>query len=115
MNKKEAKKVIKILITADGGCQYCVSDLLKLFSKEFPEFKELAEDIFKKKFNKNINNKNDCHHKKERYHLYGWDDEGVYFWDDEMKREWCLNNYKDLYNELLELCIKYFKEEKGVK
>ena len=39
MNKKDAMKVIGILKTADGGCTFCVRDLLKLFVKEFPQFK----------------------------------------------------------------------------
>ena len=50
MNKQEAEKVIKILLTADGGCEYCASALIKLFYKEFPEFKSLAEEFFKEQF-----------------------------------------------------------------
>lgn len=50
MTKEEAEKILKILFTADGGCEYCVSSLLKLFSKKFPEYKKLAEEAFKKKF-----------------------------------------------------------------
>jgi len=44
MDKNEANKIIKILETADGGCSYCVSDLLKSFGKEFPEHKGLAKE-----------------------------------------------------------------------
>jgi len=52
MTKEEAERVIRILLTADGGCQYCARDLLTSFCEEFPEFKELAEDIFKTIFTK---------------------------------------------------------------
>ncbi|HCJ67594.1 MAG TPA: hypothetical protein DHV62_09840 [Elusimicrobia bacterium] len=51
MNKEEAKKIIEILLTCDGGCEYCVSSLLKLFYKEFPKYKKLAEEVFRKQFN----------------------------------------------------------------
>ena len=55
MNKKEAEKIIRILLTADGGCEFCASELLGLFCKEFPEFREIAEKIFKQTFEKNLN------------------------------------------------------------
>jgi len=35
MNKKEAEKVIEILLKCDGGCEYCVADLIKLFCNSF--------------------------------------------------------------------------------
>jgi len=35
MNPECAKKVIKILLCADGGCIYCASELIKLFVEEF--------------------------------------------------------------------------------
>jgi coenzyme F420-reducing hydrogenase beta subunit len=50
MDRKEAKQIIEILFTADGGCKYCVADLLTLFCKEFPEYKRIAEKLFKEKF-----------------------------------------------------------------
>jgi len=37
MNKEDAKKVIKLLLTVDGGCKYCVNDVLKEFQDTFPE------------------------------------------------------------------------------
>lgn len=55
MDRIEAEKIMRILLTADGGCEYCVSDLLNLFCKEFPEFRKMAEDIFKQTFKKNLN------------------------------------------------------------
>jgi hypothetical protein len=42
VRQEVAEKVIKILLTADGGCEYCVASLLKLFCKEFPEYERLA-------------------------------------------------------------------------
>lgn len=50
MIKEEAEKVVKILLTADGGCEYCVSSLLKLFCGKFPEFKSLEEEAFRERF-----------------------------------------------------------------
>ena len=43
----DAKKFIQILETADGGCSYCVEDLLELFIKKFPQHKSLAEKKLK--------------------------------------------------------------------
>jgi len=114
MDSKEAEKIIKILLSADGGCEYCVSDLLNSFSQEFPEFRELAEMIFKETFGKNLDNftKDSTQHQKEKYHLHGWDDEKIYFWDEEKKKEWCVSDEKELYKKLLEICVEYFKEKK---
>lgn len=42
MTEKEARKVITILKTADGGCKFCVAELLKKFFKDFPEWKSIA-------------------------------------------------------------------------
>lgn len=38
MDTKDARAVIKILAQADGGCPYCVRDLITLFVKEYPGF-----------------------------------------------------------------------------
>jgi len=54
VKKEEAEEVLKILLTADGGCEYCVESLLKLFCEKFPEFSELAERVFKDAFNKSL-------------------------------------------------------------
>lgn len=54
MDKQEAEKIIKILLTADGGCEYCSASLIKLFCKQFPDFRPLAEESFNKKFGLNI-------------------------------------------------------------
>jgi|Deesub1362B_J571_1020462.scaffolds.fasta_scaffold00997_10 phage pi2 protein 07 len=54
MNKEEAKKILKIMVSADGGCVYYARELFVQFAREFPEFKKLAEDIFKRRFNKDL-------------------------------------------------------------
>ena len=54
MKEEEAEKVIKIMLECDGGCEYCVSQLLKLFCKEFPEHIELANQAFQEKFDKEL-------------------------------------------------------------
>jgi len=54
MKKEEAEEVIKIMLEADGGCEYCVSDLLKLFCKEFPEYIEPAKMAFQERFGKEL-------------------------------------------------------------
>lgn len=41
--EKDAIKFINILETADGGCPYCVTNLLEQFVKIFPQHKKLAE------------------------------------------------------------------------
>jgi hypothetical protein len=56
MIKEEAEKIIKILLTADGGCEYCVSSLLKSFYQKFPEFRELAEKAFRVEFGEELEN-----------------------------------------------------------
>jgi len=49
-----AEKVIKILLECDGGCEYCVSSLLKLFSEKFPQYRNLAKEAFRDKFDKEL-------------------------------------------------------------
>lgn len=41
--ERDAIEFIKILETADGGCSYCVINLLEQFIKRFPQHKKLAE------------------------------------------------------------------------
>ena len=38
--------------------------------------------------------------KEEKHNpeLYGWDDGKIYFWDDESKKEWCVSDKEELYN-----------------
>lgn len=118
MNQEIAEKIIKILLTADGGCEYCVSNLLILFCNEFPEYKGLAEKAFEKSFGKKLilqkEREKECEMtpdtKNEMYHLHGWDDEKIYFWDEKRGEEYCVSDDKQLYEHLLKICIDYFKE-----
>jgi len=50
MKKEEAEEVIEIILQCDGGCEYCVSSLLELFSDNFPEYESIAKSAFKEKF-----------------------------------------------------------------
>jgi hypothetical protein len=54
MNKEEAKRVLEIMALADGGCIYCARELFNRFVEEFPEFTGMAKQIFKKKFNNEL-------------------------------------------------------------
>jgi len=45
-----AEKVVGILLTADGGCQYCSSKLVEKFIQAFPERAALAKAMFQEKF-----------------------------------------------------------------
>lgn len=38
MTLDEAKKIAKIIATADGGCGWCAANLGALLNMEFPEF-----------------------------------------------------------------------------
>lgn len=38
MTLEEAKKVVDIMATADGGCSVCVGSLFEMFQSKFPEF-----------------------------------------------------------------------------
>ncbi|AGK61162.1 hypothetical protein Asulf_01163 [Archaeoglobus sulfaticallidus PM70-1] len=54
MNRDEARKVLEVLAKADGGCEFCARELFNNFIQEFPEFSDLAKTVFKKKFNKDL-------------------------------------------------------------
>ena len=45
MTQKEADEIIAILKTADGGCKFCVEELLEKFYKAFPEFKPKTKEV----------------------------------------------------------------------
>lgn len=36
---------------------------------------------------------------KEIKELYGWDDEKIYFWDEESGQELCVSDEEKLYNQ----------------
>ncbi|MHA1237984.1 MAG: hypothetical protein ACTSSJ_01840 [Candidatus Odinarchaeia archaeon] len=59
MNKEDAEKVLKIMLTADGGCIYCARDLFNRFISEFGEFAELARNIFRKAFDEDLEKEED--------------------------------------------------------
>ena len=66
MRKDEAEKVIGIILECDGGCEYCVSTLLKLFIDEFPEHKGIAKIAFRDKFGTDLEGFLNQSHKDHR-------------------------------------------------
>ena len=42
--------------------------------------------------------------------LHGWDDEKIYFWDQESKKEWCVSYEEDLYNRLVRICKTHLRQ-----
>ncbi|GEM_PF-1991631 len=114
MNTESAKKIIKILLSADGGCKFCASELLELFIKQFPEYKDLAKELFKKTFETEIElpieEKNELKPERKKIYLYGWDDEKIYFWDG--GKEWCVSDDEELYKNIVKICEKYFKKHR---
>jgi len=53
MKEDEAKFILNIFTTADGGCEDCTKRLMFPFVKKYPEYEYLAKLIFKKQFSKN--------------------------------------------------------------
>jgi len=58
IDKEIAKKVLKIMLTADSGCEFCVRYLFMKFIKEFPEYSYLARKIYEETFNQELITKN---------------------------------------------------------
>lgn len=54
MTNEEAKQVLNLLTTADGGCYHCAEYLMLDFLIAFPDYKELAKSIYKSKFEKEL-------------------------------------------------------------
>lgn len=48
------KQSPKIMLSTDGGCVFCVSELIELFVSQFPKYKDLAGELFKSKFETDI-------------------------------------------------------------
>jgi hypothetical protein len=46
----EARKVMRILLTADGGCNCCVEDLLQKFVEVWPQHRADCEKVFNRHF-----------------------------------------------------------------
>ncbi len=52
MDKREAQRVIKILLECDGGCEYCAARQIRLFCEEFPEYLQEAKKVYFAQFGK---------------------------------------------------------------
>ena len=50
MNKKEAKEIIEIMLTADGECSQCSGNLIILFKDKFQKHSDLANKMFEEKY-----------------------------------------------------------------
>jgi tryptophanyl-tRNA synthetase len=50
MTKNEIEQIAEIMMTADGGCGHCVSELLEQLEETFPEFKETIEEVWNKEY-----------------------------------------------------------------
>lgn len=48
MTEEEARIVLGIMVTADGGCHVCGLTLLHKFHKHFPQFLDIAVEVFEK-------------------------------------------------------------------
>lgn len=46
--------------------------------------------------------------------LVGWDDGNLYFYD-EAGKEFCVNDYPELFEQILKVCGEYFKQEQEKK
>jgi hypothetical protein len=47
--------------------------------------------------------------------LHGWDDEKIYFVEGETGTEYCVSDEFKLYDQLVQLCRTYFRENGIVK
>jgi hypothetical protein len=47
MDKEIAKKVLEIMLTADGGCEFCVRDHFLRFIKDYPQYSYLARKLYR--------------------------------------------------------------------
>ena len=52
--------------------------------------------------------------KEEFKELCGWDDGKVYFIDEQQRKERCVTDNEELYNQLIEICRKYLKVNEAV-
>lgn len=50
MNKNEARKILKIMTTADSECGVCARELMQRFIRNFPQFLNLAEEVYREEF-----------------------------------------------------------------
>lgn len=47
-----------------------------------------------------------------RRFLHGWDDEKIYFYDEERK-EFSVNDYPELFEDIVKMCADYFKQKES--
>ena len=45
MKNEDVQKILKIMKTADGGCQMCALDLIERFGQAFPEHQGLCLNL----------------------------------------------------------------------
>lgn len=69
MTTKEAQKVLKMLASADGGCDVCVSRLFAYFLHLWPEHRGMAQKAWAKIF------KYDFDARMARYKDYSYTEE----------------------------------------
>ncbi len=50
MTKKEIIEIAKIMMSADGGCGSCASDLLNQLNKKFPRFTEVIQKVWEPEY-----------------------------------------------------------------
>lgn len=50
MTYVEARKIVKILLHADGECPYCAAVLVAHFTEQFPAWREIAESLYRAKW-----------------------------------------------------------------
>lgn len=46
MSEDSARKILRILLKADGHCRNCSATLFRLFVLEFPGFIDIAEEVW---------------------------------------------------------------------
>lgn len=46
ISKEQAREIAKIMLTADGGCSFCASDLLQRFVEKFPYLQDAVDEVW---------------------------------------------------------------------
>lgn len=54
MTDEEVRKVINILLEADGECYICSGKLVEDFIGEFPKYKALATNLYSEKYGRKL-------------------------------------------------------------
>jgi len=50
MTQIEITQITKIMMKADGGCGYCVSELLNALDKQFPGFTKTIQKVWEPEY-----------------------------------------------------------------